>query len=346
MLAAYGRYVSKATALALAVVLVGLAAAAPAQGASMVFIKKNNIYMSRLDGSRQVRITRDGSRRFPYFSPSIADNGTIVALKSVFLHSFRPNGRRIVRLDSGPSTHLRALDRAVRRGSLAQRPDRRDPERRLSTFYDVRRSQIRPTVAAWFIDFFDFRRNPPKEIGQTDSYYDYNIPAWSGSKTVLSTSYGIFNAQVFTNRVGKRTRGVDFYRDPGRDPQTGTNSFALADAEMTRARDRFAVVRRPIRGPSFADVSVGTIQIYRTGNPPTASTPLCTIGPGRRISQEADPSWSPDGRTLLWWENGRGIYTTRVTSASGCGIRPKRIVRGALSPDLSRANVPSRSRRR
>ncbi len=313
----------------------------------MVFIKKNNIYMSRLDGSRQVRITRDGSRRFPYFSPSIADNGTIVALRSVFLHSFRPNGRRIVKARQW------AIDPSP---SLSTEPFNVDlsPNGRIvatqnavySTFYDLRRSQIRPTVSAWFIDFFDFRRNPPKEIGQTDSYYDYNIPAWISSKTVLSTSYGIFNAQVFTNRVGKRTRGVEFYRDPGRDPQTGTNSFALADAEMTRARDRFAVVRRPIRGPSFADVSVGTIQIYRTGNPPAASTPLCTIGPGRRISQEADPSWSPDGRTLLWWENGRGIYSTRVTSASGCGIRPKRIVRGALSPDLSRANVPSRSRRR
>ena len=338
---------SRATALALAVVLAGLAAAAPSQGASMVFIKKNNVYMSRPDGSRQVRITRDGSRRFPYFSPSIADNGTIVALKSIFLHSFRPNGRRIVRprqwaINPSPSISTEPVN-------VDLSPNGRITATQnliYSTYYDPRRSEDRPTVAAQFIDFFDFRRNPPKEVGLTDGFYDYNIPAWIDSKRVISTSYGIFNAQVFTNRVGRRTRGVEFYRDPGRDPETGTNSFALADAEMTRARNKFAVVRRPIRGPAFADVSVGTIQIYRTARPTNTSTRLCTIGPGRRISQEADPSWSPDGKTLLWWENGRGIYSTPVTSAPGCGIKPKRIVRGALSPDLSRANVPRRSRRR
>jgi hypothetical protein len=339
--------VPRALFLALAVLLLGLAAAAPAQGASMVFIKKNNVYMSRPDGSRQVRITRDGSRRFPYYSPSIANNGTIVALKSIFLHSFRPNRSRIVRprqwaINPSPSLSTEPVN-------VDLSPNGRITATQnliYSTYYDPRTARTRPTVSGQFIDFFDFRRNPPREVGLTDGFYDYNIPAWIDSQTVISTSYGIFNAQVFTNRVGNRTRGVEFYRDPGRDPQTGTNSFSLVDAEMTRARDKFAVVRRPIRGPAFGDVSAGTIQIYRTGNPSTASTPLCTIGPGRRISQEADPSWSPNGRTLYWWENGRGIFSTPVTSAPGCGLNPKRIVRGARSPDLSRANVPRRSRRR
>jgi hypothetical protein len=333
--------------LAVAVLLLVLAAAAPAPAASVVFIRKNNVYVSRPDGSRQVRITRDGSRRFPYFSPSIADDGTIVALKSIFLHSFRPNGRRIVRprqwaINPSPSLSTEPV-------SVDLSPNGRITATQnliYSTFYDPRTARIRPTVSAQFIDFYNFRKNPPKEFGLTDGFYDYNLPAWIDHRTVVSTSYGIFNAQVFTNRVGRRTRGVEFYRDPGRDPETGTNSFALADAELTRARDKFAVVRRPIRGPAFGDVSAGTIQIYRMGNPSTASTPLCTIGPGRRISQEADPSWSPDGSTLLWWENGRGIFSTPVTSAPGCGIRPKRIIRGAVSPDLSRANLPRRTRRR
>ena len=324
----------------LAFVLLGLAAAAPAQGASVVFIKKNNVWMAKTDGSGQVRVSRDGTRGRPYYSPSIADNGTIVALKGVHLHSFRPNGRRIIKprqwainpspsistepffVDLSPNGRITATQNAV-----------------YSTYYDPRRSQNRPTVSAWFTDFFDFRRN--KEIGLTDGFYDYNFPAWIDSRRILSTSYGIFNAHVFTNRVGRRTRGVDFFRDPGRDPDTGTNSFILADAELTRARDRFAVMRRPLR-VNTADLSVGTIQIYRTGNPTTASTPICQIGPGRRVGPEPDPSWSPDGKTLLWFETGRGIYSTRVTSAPGCGIRPRRIVSGAHSPDLSRANVPRR----
>ncbi len=329
--------------LALAALLVlGLAMSAPAQGASMVFIKRGDVWMARTDGSRQVAVTRNGTPGRPYYSPSIANNGTIVALKGVHLHSFRPNGRRIVKarqwainpsqslstepffVDLSPNGRIVATQNAV-----------------YSTFYDPRRSQTRPTVSAWFTDFFDFRRN--REIGQTDSYYDYNFPAWIDSQRILSTSYGIFNAQLLANRVGRKTRGADFFRDPGRDPATGTNSFILADAELTRARDKFAVMRRPLQS-NTANLAVATIQIYRTGSPTTASTPICQIGPGRRIGAEPDPSWTPDGRTLLWWEPGRGIFSTRVTSAPGCGIRPKRIVRGGHSPDLSRANVPRRRR--
>src|SRR3712207_5096028 len=82
---------------ALALSLLVLAPAAAAHGASVVFVKRNDVWMARLDGSGQLRLTRDGTRRSPYFSPSIADNGTIVALKGIPLHSFRPNGRRIVR---------------------------------------------------------------------------------------------------------------------------------------------------------------------------------------------------------------------------------------------------------
>jgi hypothetical protein len=337
--------VSRFGLVAIALLLVGFALAATAQGASMVFIKKSNVWMARADGSGQVRLTRDGSRGNPYFSPSIADNGTIVALKSIFLHSFRPNGRRIVRarqwainpspalstepffVDLSPNGRIVATQNAI-----------------YSTFYDPRTSETRPTVAAWFTDFFDFRKSPPKEIGLTDGFYDYNYPAWIDSQRVLSTSYGIFNAQIFTNRVGQRTRGVEFYRDPGRDPDTGTNSYLLADAELTRARDRFAVMRRPLRVDT-ADLSVATIQIYSTSNPSTASEPLCAIGPGRKIGAEPDPSWSPDGRSLVWYENGRGIFSTPVSSAPGCGLRPRLILRGAHSPDLSKANAPRRKGR-
>ena len=180
----------------------------------MVFIKKSNVWMANANGSGQVRITRDGTRGNPYYSPSIADNGTIVALRSIFLHSFRPDGRRIVRprqwainpspslstepffVDLSPNGRIAATENAV-----------------YSTFYDPRGSGSRPTVSAWFTDFFDFRKSPPKEIGLTDGFYDYHYPAWIDSQRVLSTSYGIFNAQIFTNRVGQRTRGVEFYRD-------------------------------------------------------------------------------------------------------------------------------------
>ena len=330
---------SRFRCLALALLL-SVAAAAPAQGASMVFIKGGDVWMARPDGSRQLPITRDGTPGSPYFSPSIADNGTIVAVKGIQLHSYRPSGQRIIKprqwailgqslstepitVDLSPNGRIAATDNAL-----------------YSTYYDPRRSEDRPTLVARFVDFIDFRTN--RSHGETDGYYDYGSPAWIDSRRVITTSYGIFNAQLISASVGSRTRGTEFYRDPGRDPNTGTNSYILADAEMTRTRDKFAVMRRPLQGADASDLSVATIQIYRTGNPATDSTPSCQVGPGRRIGPDADPSWSPDGQTLFWWESGRGIFSTRVTSAPDCGLNPRRIVRGGLTPDLSRADVPRR----
>ena len=312
---------------------------AVAQGAAMVFVKKNDVWISRVDGSHQKRLTRDGNAGNPYFSPSIADDGTIVALRSVFLHSFRPNGRRIVKprqwaIDPTPSLSTEPFNVDLSRNGRIVATENGV----YSTFFDPRTSEDRPTLSAKFIDFFNFRSE--KEIGLSDGFYDYAHPAWIGSDRVLTTSYGIFNAQLLAVPVGQRTRGSDFYRDPGRDPLTDTNSYILADAEVTHSGGLFAVMRRPLQGADADDASVGTIQLYRTGNPTTASTPICAIGPGRRITQAADPSWSPDGRRLFWWERGRGIFSTRVTSASGCGLRPRLTVRGAITPDLSRAGAP------
>jgi hypothetical protein len=313
--------------------------AVTAYAGTMVFVKRNDVWISQPEGSRQIRLTTNGTRDSPYASPSIADDGTIVALRRITLHSFRPTGRRVVRprrwavltqristepidVDLSPNGRIVATDNLL-----------------YSVFYDPRISRNRPEVTARFVDFNDFRTN--RTIGETDTFYDYGSPAWIGARRVLTTSYGLLNPQVLAATVGRRTRGAAFYHDPGRDPSTGGNTFILADAEATRAGDRFAVMRRPLLGADADDVSVGTIQVYRTGSPPTASTPLCAIGPGRRIDQAPDPSWSPDGRTLLWHEPGRGIYAARVTSRCG---RPRLVVRGGLSPDLSRANLPRRRR--
>jgi len=315
-------------------------AAAPAHAASIVFVKKSDVWISKLDGSGQKRVTNDGTRGRPYYSPSVADNGTIVALKGIHLHSFRPNGRRVIK----------ARQWAILGSSLSTEPFTVDlsPNGRIvatdnalyTTYYDTRTNRTRPDRALLFVDFIDFRTNKLK--GETDGYYDYAGPSWVGSNRVLTTSYGIFNAQILVNRVGNETRGADFYRDPARDPATNTNAIEMADVEMTRDGNRFAAERRPLQNANA--LSDGTIQIYRTGTPSTASEPICEIGPGRRIDRAPDPSWSPDGKRLYWHELGRGIYSSRVTSAPGCGLKPKLIVRGGLSPDLSRANAPRRRR--
>ena len=260
----------------------------------MVFIKKSNVWIARDDGSRQVRLTRDGTRRRPYFSPTVADNGTIVALKGIHLYSFKPNGRRIVRprqwaINPSPSLSTEPF-------SVDLSPNGRIVATHngiYSTYYDPRTSDIRPTLAAQFVDFFDFRKN--KEVGKTDGYYDYGAPSWIDSRHVLTTSYGIFNAQVLIAEVGDRTSGADYFRDPNRDPATGTNAFVIADAEATRARDSSRSCADRCRAPTPPT----------SASPRSRSTaPAIPRPPRRRCARSApaaastttrDPSWSTDG---------------------------------------------------
>jgi len=308
----------------------------------MVFVKRGDVWLARPDGSRQVALTRNGTPRRSYSSPSIADDGTIVALKGATLHSFRPNGRRIVRprrwgvatptlstlpisVDLSPNGRLVATDHAL-----------------YESYVDPNTNQERPSMLARTTEFDDFRRN--RTVGETDSYYEYGLPAWIDAGSVLFTNIGIFGAQVITAPLGRQSRGADLFQDPDRDPLIQTNNQILSDAEMTRAGDRFAVMRRPLQGAGAGDPGAGTIVVYATGAPPSGSTPLCTIGPGRRIDFAPDPSWSPDGGTLFWHEVGVGLFSSPVTSAPGCGLAPRLVVRGAVQPDLSRATVPRRRR--
>src|SRR5919197_5068691 len=59
-----------------------LATAGPAAADSLVFIRDNNVWLSNADGSGQYQVTLDGTPSNAWSSPSQADDGTIVALRT------------------------------------------------------------------------------------------------------------------------------------------------------------------------------------------------------------------------------------------------------------------------
>src|SRR5271166_1224994 len=79
---AMGRSGSLRALVAAASLLVVLVAAAPAAADSLVFIRQNNVWLSNQDGTGQYQVTLDGTPSSPYSSPSQADDGTIVALRT------------------------------------------------------------------------------------------------------------------------------------------------------------------------------------------------------------------------------------------------------------------------
>jgi hypothetical protein len=79
----------------LPVVLACSLAVADAQADSIVYIDGDNVWLTTPDGSRQRQLTTDGTPERPYASPSMADDGTIVALKDKHFVRMRPDGTRI-----------------------------------------------------------------------------------------------------------------------------------------------------------------------------------------------------------------------------------------------------------
>lgn len=60
---------------------------------SLVFIRKNNVWISAANGSRARAVTRDGTARNPYRSPSADDAGHVIALRG------KGTNTRIIRMD-------------------------------------------------------------------------------------------------------------------------------------------------------------------------------------------------------------------------------------------------------
>ena len=62
--------------------VLAMAVAGPAAADSLVFIRANNVWLANADGTGQYQVTLDGTASSPYSSPSQADDGTIVALRT------------------------------------------------------------------------------------------------------------------------------------------------------------------------------------------------------------------------------------------------------------------------
>ena len=81
------------------------ASAKPVVQGSVVFVRKFNVWIARADGSHARRLTRDGTRRTPYRTPSEDSFGHVVALRGSKLVRMSQAGRVLQRF-TPPGTAL------------------------------------------------------------------------------------------------------------------------------------------------------------------------------------------------------------------------------------------------
>jgi hypothetical protein len=302
----------------------GLGAAAPALGDSLVFIRGDNVWLSNPDGSGAYQVTFDGSAAAPYESPSQSDAGTIVAIRET------------------PGTR-RQIYRMTQSGALLN-PPVNTPAPGTGAI-DAKVSPDGRLVAYWFVTTVSDPLCPTcvnlssrALISHADSFTRHDEPGLTPNTGILPTwvsndalllSQG--SAEMWFYRLG----AVEGWRWWGDSESSFPNGIRnLTDGDVARTGDRIAIVRGD---------SQETIVLYsNNGFPPppsaqtTAPTPRCVIS-GPIGGKFVGPSWSTDG-SLLAFQDGAGV-TTLHPDLSTCGLSDEHQIAGATSPDLSPAAI-------
>jgi hypothetical protein len=306
-----------------AMVIIGVLAAS-ASADSLVFIRDNNVWLANADGTNQYQVTLDGTPTSPYSSPSQADDGTIVALRTPAggrpqIWRMHQNGGLVNPPINTPAPGTGALDARV------------SPDGQLVAYWFV--TQVMPFPCLYCIELstrvlishVDQFTNPD-DVGtpHTGSH-----PSWMSNDTLLLSNS---NATQWYYSLGT-PEAAQWWGDS--DNCGCTSVVGLTDGVVSRNGQRIAVVRGD---------SNETIWLYKTnGAPPAVPTPECAFtGPNGHFQ---NPTWSSDAGTLAWQEDD-GVWSAQIPSITSCGSisQPRLIVAGATEPSFGPAAINTGAR--
>jgi Tol biopolymer transport system component len=309
--------------------LATLVLATSAQASSIVYIKNGDVWLANADGKRQRAITKNGTPGSPYRSPSYSDKGVITAVRGRRdIHFFNRRGKRTRRardLTGGPTPPFDPviLDHAIS-------PNGR---RLASTLWLTTRTATpkpgEPTgtdygTTVWYTQTKNGKRLPgTTDGGQSVTWVGNGVP-------VVFAPYVYHSADAWIVNLSKPNDPTQWFQDRATvnvlDPSDGE---PLDDGEVTRARDKIAVVRGPNTTASSALTMIRIYAVSSLGKRPTERCDLRAAANSRIES----PTWSPDGQRLAWSER-NGIWTSPIAGGTGaCGAAPKRLIAGGSQPD-------------
>ncbi|MEA2179965.1 MAG: hypothetical protein QOG77_3262 [Solirubrobacteraceae bacterium] len=316
-----------------------LAGAGEAGADSIVFVKRGDVWLAKSDGTGQRALTRDGTPQQPYRSPTQSTRGVITALKGrrdVYVIDRRGRRRPRARdITGGPTPPFDPI--------LVDAEISPDGKTLASTMWLTTRDQDanpgEPTgtdlgTLVWYSRVSDGR-----PLGQTR---DGQSPSWTGDGTLLVFAPNVpFVADAWTASLAAPEPPAPWFQDRAVvDPADVVDGAPLDHGELTRARDRLALIRGP---NTAASTAVTSIRVYAATGLGPRPTERCDV---RQAPSTAygDPTWSPDGRRLAWGERD-GVWTTPIAPGAGdCGLQPRLLIRGGAEPDWGPAGVSARGR--
>jgi hypothetical protein len=310
--------------------------ATPANAESVVFVGADgDVRISSPDGSRQSRVTVDGTQSLPYLSPSQTDAGEIAAIKKAdadsnraLVHFFNADGS-----SAGPPWRLATTPGAP------------------NSFVPVTGGQIAPSGGLLAYDDF---------FGPVIGEGEYRISFVAGARIDNPCTFSC-ERDGFRPRWIPQIDGVGFIGNDVGAPsccdviyvqtQSGPKSWIGFENTFEGDVDSFDVSRQ---GRTLVEFSAdgesagepGSLELVRNRSPPPAKDFVIRCVTESFAPVGAYPRWSPSGRWIAW-EGTAGIFTSPAPVPRGaggrftpCRLTPKLIGRGGSRPDWGKQDAP------
>ena len=285
---------------------------------SIVLLKDYNVWLVRPDGTGLVQVTKDGTFASQYYSPSMADDGTIAVGKGQEIVRLRQSGTVLNRIDPPPLTNSVGQPQDGVPTSVAISPD----GTRIAWSTTSATCPVAAECGARSVTGVTSASvlTPPT----TTSYF--GDPSWlSNTRLMVHGGYG---SQMMLQDVGGSPQ---HWFD---DREVFSSDTDLGDGWVSR--DGRVLVARRGYGSAARIFTYRTAGDPRSGDPATLATPSpdCATNEDAKLS---DPTLAPDGSAFATAEvDGVSVMTLAATCETN---QAWLLVPGATEPFWSPAAI-------
>ncbi len=293
-----------------------VAQAAPVPG-TLVFIKNNEVWMAKGDGTGQIQVSRDGNIT-RYTSPSMSDDGVITALKGREIVRMKTDGTILSKWDTG--TLLPASESGIQHTISAHvSPNGKKVVYSQSAVL----SNWSVTAGTRFSASHQYSNGGPQLL------HGYGDAKWITDSRVIIKNY----SSIYLHNVGA-SAATEWFNDedifPG-DPDDWLHfPQEQWDPELSADGKALVTMRGPVEDPNMIVYTV-------TGNArttiPAKPTFKCAFN-GGEDEEFGSPTIAPNS-TALAWQMKEGIWLkNNLNSCATTDV--KLIIPGASEPSWSK----------
>ena len=285
---------------------------------SIVLLKEHDIWLVRPDGTGLVQVTRDGTYAAPYYSPSMADDGTIAAGKGQEIVRLEQDGTVLNRMDPPPLTNSVGQPQDGVPVSVAISPD--------GTRIAWSTTSVTCPVAAECGTRAVTGVTSASVLTPPTTTSFFGDPSWvSNTRLMVHGGYG---SQMMLQDVGGSPQHWFDDRD--------VYSFDTDLGDGWVSRDGRVLVAKRGYGSTARIFTYRTAGDPRSGDPATLATPSPDCATNED-AQLADPTTAPDGSAFATTEvEGVSVMTIGTTCETN---QAWLLVAGATEPFWSPAAI-------